>query len=364
MKIFVSSVRNGLEEERDALRGLITALGHTPVRFEDFTAQSVPSREACLAAVADSDLYLLLLGPHYGYRFPETGQSATHDEWKAAQQAGLQIYAFRKNAVPFDADQEEFAREVGSYGSGRFWKTFESTAELQQAVVEAIREAQKQPAALDFEPQPDALHASWLPESPHAMRSPLIEVQVLPVKADTIADRVFRQAAQRLPGMLRSEGVVSQLSGLELNEGQDTVALKATDPEPRSGWHDIRPSRFQTAYMQKSGQAGLTFTLPADKMSSFLDRDDTVQNVTRALHLVHRMEYISTPRCAVALRVTQASRVTVGPVPGTSRSSMTMAQREDVIELIPDESIPTAALGSAAGEISANSVDALLRKTR
>ena len=43
MKIFISSVRRGLEDERDALPALISALGHTPVRFEDFSAQSVPS---------------------------------------------------------------------------------------------------------------------------------------------------------------------------------------------------------------------------------------------------------------------------------------------------------------------------------
>jgi Domain of unknown function (DUF4062) len=46
MWIFISSVRRGLESERDSLRGLITALGHTPVRFEHFGPQSTPSRQA------------------------------------------------------------------------------------------------------------------------------------------------------------------------------------------------------------------------------------------------------------------------------------------------------------------------------
>lgn len=364
MKVFISSVRNGLEEERDALPGLISALGHEPVRFEDFSAQNVPSREACLAAVADSDVYLLLLGPHYGYRFPETGQSATHDEWKGAQQGGLRIYAFHKNGVAFDEDQEEFAREVGSYGSGRFWKTFETTAELQQVVVEAIREAQNQPAALDFAPLPHNLRPLWLPETPIGSRSPLLEVQVIPVNADPITDRVFRQAAHRLPGMLRSEGALSQLAGLELHESPESIAVHATDAEPRVGWHDIRPSRFETAYMHKSGPIGLTFALPADQMSSFLDREDTIQNVTRSLHLVHRMAYVSTTRCAVALQVTQAPRVTVGAIPAASRSSISMARREEAVDLVPDESIPTAALGSAAREIAGNSVDALMRVMR
>ena len=89
VKVFLSSVRRGLEEERDALPGLIIAVGHEVVRFEDFTAQSQPSREACLAGIATVDAYLLLLGPNYGHRFEDTGQSPTHDEWVAATVAGI-----------------------------------------------------------------------------------------------------------------------------------------------------------------------------------------------------------------------------------------------------------------------------------
>lgn len=85
----ISSVRRGLEAERDALPGLITALGHKPIRFEDLGAQPVPSREACLQAVNEADPYLLLLGPHYGHIFTDTGQSATHDEFIAAQAKGI-----------------------------------------------------------------------------------------------------------------------------------------------------------------------------------------------------------------------------------------------------------------------------------
>lgn len=343
------------------LPGLISALGHTPVRFEDFSAQSVPSREACLAAVASSDVYLLILGPHYGYRFPETGQSATHDEWKGAQQAGLQIYAFRKEGVALDADQEGFAQEVGSYGSGRFWKSFTTTANLQQAVVEAIRDAETQPATLDFAPLPAAVHPRWLPE---VSSLALIEVQVVPVETDPITDRVFGQAAQRLPGLLRSEGVVSQLSGLRYLDSPGTAAVHADNTESRRGWNEIRPSQFESMYVQKSGQIGLTFSLPADQMSAFLDREDAIENVTRALQVIHRMEYVSSTRCAVALRITQGGQVTIGAVPGAPRSSMTMPSRRDTFELVPDESVPTASLGTAASEIASNSTDALLRTTR
>jgi hypothetical protein len=99
----ISSVRRSLEAERDALPGLILALGHQPVRFGDFSAKPHPSREACLRAVHDSDVYLLLLGPRYGHVFPETGQSATHDEFAAAQAKGIPRIVLRKTGVVLDA---------------------------------------------------------------------------------------------------------------------------------------------------------------------------------------------------------------------------------------------------------------------
>jgi Domain of unknown function (DUF4062) len=49
--VFLSSVRRGLEEERDNLPALIQAIGHECARFEDYTAQPVPSRQACPEAV-------------------------------------------------------------------------------------------------------------------------------------------------------------------------------------------------------------------------------------------------------------------------------------------------------------------------
>ncbi|OEJ56813.1 hypothetical protein BGM19_00885 [Streptomyces agglomeratus] len=66
MKVFVSSVRRGLESERNHLRALLPAAGYEVLMFEDFTAQSVPSREACLRGVREADVYVLLLGEKYG----------------------------------------------------------------------------------------------------------------------------------------------------------------------------------------------------------------------------------------------------------------------------------------------------------
>jgi hypothetical protein len=93
------------------------ALGHQPVRFEEFSAQPYPSREACLRAVHESDVYLLLLGPHYGHVFPETGQSATHDEFVAAQAKGIPRIVLKKTGVGFEpARRMTRGRSPGSSG--------------------------------------------------------------------------------------------------------------------------------------------------------------------------------------------------------------------------------------------------------
>lgn len=139
VRIFISSLRRGLEVERDSLPGLIRAVGHEPTRFEDFAAQAEPSREACLLGVDSSDAYLLLLGPHYGHRFPETGQSPTHDEWVAATTKGLPRLVFRKAGVAFESEQEEFARQVGDYSSGVFYAAFTDVADLLTRVADALR---------------------------------------------------------------------------------------------------------------------------------------------------------------------------------------------------------------------------------
>ncbi len=112
-KVFISSVRQGLEDERDALPPLIRAIGHVPRRFEDFTAQPVASREACLQGVEEADIYLLLLGQQYGEPIFDSGLSPTEEEWVVARRRGIPILVFRKR----DVDMEE--AQLGSLSGSR-----------------------------------------------------------------------------------------------------------------------------------------------------------------------------------------------------------------------------------------------------
>src|SRR5689334_19624050 len=99
MSVFLSSVRRGLEDERDYLPGLLRAAGHEPSRFEDFTAQPVPSRDACLAGVEQADVYVLLLGEQYGQPMADTGTAPTEEELTVAKRRGIPILVFRKKGT-------------------------------------------------------------------------------------------------------------------------------------------------------------------------------------------------------------------------------------------------------------------------
>jgi len=171
VKVFISSVRRELEVERDSLPGLILALGHEPLRFEDFGAQAQPSREACLRGVAAADVYLLLLGPAYGHVFPETQQSPTHDEWVAAVAAGMPRLVFRKTGVALEPEQEAFARQVGDYGTGVFYAEFAGPVDLQAKVAQALASLAAQPSELTYGALPDTVTVTWKDdwEQPSAM---------------------------------------------------------------------------------------------------------------------------------------------------------------------------------------------------
>lgn len=155
----------GLEDERDALPGLILALGHEPKRFEDFTALPVPPRQACLDGVSAADMYLLLLGDHYGDPTVDSGIAPTEEEFNAAARKGIPIIVMRKSGVTMEPAQAAFVDRVESYQSGRFRTTFSTPTDLLTKVAEALREAQKTPAAVMLRQLDSPVAVPWLGET-------------------------------------------------------------------------------------------------------------------------------------------------------------------------------------------------------
>lgn len=369
MRVFISSVRRGLEQERDALPGLLKAIGYEPLRFEDFTAQQVPSRQACLDGIDSADVYVLLLGPHYGHRFPETGQSATHDEYVRARTRGIPRLVFSKDGIEMDDDQQAFVEEIGDYGSGSFWATFTDVTDLQTKVATALREAAAQPDHLTYKSLSEEPTVTWRddwddPRS-RGLRSEAIgELHVVPLGVDPIPARFMRTMTDRLVAALRSNGVLPPHAGAEPRSDDSSAIVEVSVTSERRHMNALQPSRFLGVRVQTSGQVSMWWSLPSDGMGGILNAADLATNAAAALRLAGAVGAASSQRLAVAVGVTGTMLSVVDGSLGQSvRSSASFGMAGDQpVRVLPDESVSAAALDRGADELGRELATSLLEK--
>ena len=329
------------------------------MRFEDFSAQPHPSREACLRAVHESDVYLLLLGPHYGHVFPETGQSATHDEFVAAQAKGIPRIVLKKTSVGYDPDQEEFAKLVGDYGTGVFYNTFTDVTDVQAKVVQALRQVQDHPSLLQFIPLPTPLIVEWRRDWPTMAAqmglTACLEVHVLPVPAAQMSARLMDESADQLLAALRASGAVPAEAGLEFGREPSGAAVIRL-PETRRQFDQIDRGTLRGVRMARSGQFSLWYTLPRGRAPlAVLDPDDLAGRIAETLRLAGRLHVINAGHAAIAVGIDPASLITVGNVSElATQTSATYAGggRLEYVHLQPDEAATIAVLGNGAAEVA------------
>jgi hypothetical protein len=355
MKIFISSVRRGLEDERDALPGLVSAIGHTPVRFEDFTAQTVPSREACLAGVASSEVYLLLVGPHYGHVFEDTGQSATHDEWVAATAAGLPRLVYRKSGVELDADQAAFVAGIEDYAAGVFRDSYDSTAELLTKVAAKIRELAESSKPLTFAPMAEAPAVQWRRQfqpgtQVQQFSHPVLEVHVLPSTLGSLSARALAELGDALVGRMRRSGLVDDRAGLETRAVEDSIYLLLGDEAP-GAWNTAVQGRTLGLRIAQSGQVSAWAYLPRDSLGAVIDPAQLPLQIGAMLRLIGHMQALCSPHVAIAVGVEPVSTVAIGNVSDMPRSSAQfLLIFEEPLRADPDELVTLAALDAGAPE--------------
>ena len=144
LRVFVSSVSEGYEQFRATACRLVDALGHDPVLIGE-TSPALPRspQRACLSAVADCDVVVLMLGAKYG-TVQQSGKSATHEEWEHARDLGKDILVFKEQVTPESKQQADFIREVRDYEGGLSYKAFSTQAELQEELVRALRRVEQE----------------------------------------------------------------------------------------------------------------------------------------------------------------------------------------------------------------------------
>ncbi|MEU2821968.1 DUF4062 domain-containing protein [Streptomyces bacillaris] len=367
MKIFISSARKGLEEERDALDGLIRALGHTPVRFEDFSAQSTPSREACLRALASADVCFFLLGPFYGHVFPETGQSATHDEWVAAQAAGMPRAVYRKQGVTFEPAQHAFTQSVEAYATGVFRDSFHTTAELMTKVVQKVQELASAESPLAFAKlaQPPTLHWDSDDTASQNVRNheSLLELHVLPLDFVGYSARELEQLGASLMDRIRATRLVGSDVALSSTRSDGYVAVGIPAGRPPA-WGTPQPGELVEVRLYKTGQLSMRATLPRDGLGPILDPDALPQQVAGLLRSAGALGIVQADRIVVAAGVSTEALMSIDTFnPRQSRQSahpMGFGRARRPLRTEPDESVTLAALGAGAAEVAPHLAQALI----
>lgn len=363
MKVFISSVRRGLEQERDSLPGLFRAVGHDPVRFEDFTAQSVPSREACLRGVAESDVYLLLLGPHYGTVFPETGRSPTHEEYTAAMAEGIPRLVFRKAGAEFDASQKSFIDEIEAYGTGVFRESFTDAVDLQAKVVEALNNLP--PAPLVWHPLHRVVEvtwrSSWSSSTLHPYSRAELCVHAVPVEPALRSRRQLRDLPEAMAGRLRSLNAVATPEPIDAR-ADETCAIVEVHERSDAGWNQVDQGGLLGCRIDANGQRSAWERLPSDSMGVILDRNDLGERIASILRVLGGIAPPDAETYAIALELATTPLTTVGSVArlGQRTSATGLAMSDHVFRVEPDESVTLAAFDAGADDVAAVLADQVI----
>ena len=137
IRVFISSVQKELADERMALQILLTTdpflSSHcVPVLFEDAPAPLRPDQQAYLNLLKECQIYIAIIWKQYGN--PVKGLSATHHEYRLAQELKLPILVTVKgdNRLDRDDDTHAFFEEIRT--DGHTYDRFMNTEELQEAV--------------------------------------------------------------------------------------------------------------------------------------------------------------------------------------------------------------------------------------
>lgn len=137
-RVFVSSVVEGFEAYREAARAAIHSAGGEAILVnEDFPSIHTSSRNACLDAVASSDIFVLLIGTRGGWRTP-SGRLVVEEELEEARRRRLPILVFIEDAEQ-DTDARTLSKTVSDYVEGYFRVRFQGPDGLGREVTRALR---------------------------------------------------------------------------------------------------------------------------------------------------------------------------------------------------------------------------------
>ncbi len=353
----ISSVRQGLDDARDAAAPLIAALGHEPVRFEDEPAQSVPSRAVCVDLVRSSDIYLLLLGEHYGEPLPDTGLAPTAEEWQVARTLGKPIVVFRRRGGTPEPRQQDFIAEVEAYAYGVFRDSFDSVPELLGKLKPALEAARSLLQPLIPQALADPVIVPWREAGSSFLSTTgvVLDTHVVPIGPTSRLRAIdLEPLAGRLARSAREHGLISESEPLErsIDEGAVAVALGRQAAHDERGLR-VTVDRTVTVWRQLPSEHGAT------------DYDEGVfrSMIADDLRLVASLDLIASDTVAVGIALSRIESLAERTSP-TSWTYPFMGRASGPLHLEPDSAIATSSLARAAAGIAEEIVARLRLRLR
>ncbi len=118
IKVFLSSVSRGLEEPRARALSALRTAGYEVLNMEAFGARPEQSIEVCLREVRRADVVVIIVGPRYGSKLPDSDISYTRAEYRHAMESEIPVLAFLLPVDPGAPEEEKallegFRAEVG-----------------------------------------------------------------------------------------------------------------------------------------------------------------------------------------------------------------------------------------------------------
>lgn len=142
VRIFISSVQKELELERAAVASLLATdpflLQHcVPVLFEKEPPPPRPAKQPYLEALKACQVYVLMIANEYGQ--PDGEVSATHHEYRRAQQLKLPTIVFLKGAKDDTRSKEVQALIAETKQDGYTYKRFHDREDLKPLMLVALQ---------------------------------------------------------------------------------------------------------------------------------------------------------------------------------------------------------------------------------
>jgi hypothetical protein len=143
LKVFVSSTKEDLKEERkaarDAILDLFTNLDllFKPVMFEyEFGSHPSSPKQTSLEYVRDSDIFIGIFNERYGSLFPKEGVSITEREYMEAKKFGKYTLIYVKEIEENKREEKlrEFLKKIGDIEKGSTLSKFNNQYELKEKI--------------------------------------------------------------------------------------------------------------------------------------------------------------------------------------------------------------------------------------